>query len=162
VLFLDEPTAGVDPAGRRQFWEILFHLAREDGVAILVTTHYMSEAEHCDRLALMHAGRIVANAPPAELKSSLVAEAGELLEILTDAPDETMKRLSAAGFTGVTLHGRRVHLFSCNVGHDRIRIHEELARGRIPVQEIALRPVSLEDVFVYRIQALERAAGSVQ
>jgi ABC-2 type transport system ATP-binding protein len=75
VLFLDEPTAGVDPAGRRQFWDILFRLAREDSVAILVTTHYMTEAEHCDKIALMHAGRIVASGSPDELKSSLVAEA---------------------------------------------------------------------------------------
>src|SRR5581483_10399774 len=62
VLFLDEPTAGVDVLGRRQLWEILFHLSRDLGVAILVTTHYMTEAEHCDELAIMYAGRIVANA----------------------------------------------------------------------------------------------------
>ncbi|MDE3050337.1 MAG: ABC transporter ATP-binding protein, partial [Nitrospirota bacterium] len=60
VLFLDEPTSGVDPIGRRHFWDILSRLAREEGVAILITTHYMSEAEHCDNLALMYAGRIVA------------------------------------------------------------------------------------------------------
>ncbi|WP_312854530.1 ATP-binding cassette domain-containing protein [Paludibacterium denitrificans] len=55
VLFLDEPTSGVDPLGRRAFWDILFNLSRVDGVAMLVTTHYMSEAEHCDHLALMFA-----------------------------------------------------------------------------------------------------------
>jgi ABC-2 type transport system ATP-binding protein len=159
VLFLDEPTAGVDPAGRRQFWDILFRLAREDGVAILVTTHYMSEAEHCDQIALMHAGRIVASASPTELKSSLVAEAGELLEISAGQPEETLAKLSEAGFTGVSLHGRRVHLLSQAAARDEIRIRDELARWRIPVHEIALRPVSLEDVFVYRIEALERAAG---
>ena len=65
VLFLDEPTSGVDPIGRRRFWEILVRLARSDGVAILVTTHYMSEAEHCDHLALMYAGRMIADASPA-------------------------------------------------------------------------------------------------
>jgi ABC-2 type transport system ATP-binding protein len=64
VLFLDEPTSGVDPIGRRMFWDILFHLSRREGVAILVTTHYMSEAEHCDHLALMYAGRVVADASP--------------------------------------------------------------------------------------------------
>ena len=159
VLFLDEPTAGVDPAGRRQFWDILFRLAREDGVAILVTTHYMSEAEHCDQIALMHAGRIVASASPTELKSSLVAEAGELLEISAGQPEETLAKLSEAGFTGVSLHGRRVHLLSQAAARDEIQIRDELARRRIPVHEIALRPVSLEDVFVYRIEALERAAG---
>ena len=160
VLFLDEPTAGVDPAGRRQFWDILFRLAREDGVAILVTTHYMSEAEHCDQIALMHAGRIVANGSPRELKSSLVAEAGELLEISTGEPEETMASLSAASFTGLALHGQRVHLLSRNPANDEVRIREALIRSGIPVYSIAPRSVSLEDVFVYRIEALERAVAT--
>jgi len=159
VLFLDEPTAGVDPAGRRQFWDILFRLAREDGVAILVTTHYMSEAEHCDHIALMHSGRIVASASPAALKSSLVADAGELIEIATGQPEEALARLSEAGFVDVSLHGRRLHLFSPSVAADQLRIRDALIRRNIQVQEIALRPVSLEDVFVYRVQALEREAG---
>lgn len=157
VLFLDEPTAGVDPAGRRQFWDILFRLAREDGVAILVTTHYMSEAEHCDRIALMHAGRVVASGSPAELKEALVAEAGQLLEISTSQPEETMARLSAAGFTGLALHGRRAHLLSRAVTDDELRIRQVLGRSGIPVHSIARRPVTLEDVFVYRIEALESA-----
>ena len=159
VLFLDEPTAGVDPAGRRQFWDILFRLAREDGVAILVTTHYMSEAEHCDRIALMHAGRIVASASPADLKASLVADAGELLEISTRQPEEALATLSEAGFADVSLHGRRLHLLSRSVAADQLRIRDELTRRSISVQDIALRPVSLEDVFVYWVQALEREAG---
>lgn len=75
VLFLDEPTSGVDPIGRRRFWEILVHLARVEQVAILITTHYMSEAEHCDHLALMHAGRVIADASPAALKAALQKEA---------------------------------------------------------------------------------------
>jgi ABC-2 type transport system ATP-binding protein len=81
ILFLDEPTSGVDPVGRRRFWEILFRLSREDGVAILVTTHYMGEAEHCDHLALMFAGRVVADASPAVMKAEVEAEAGHLFEI---------------------------------------------------------------------------------
>jgi ABC-2 type transport system ATP-binding protein len=159
VLFLDEPTAGVDPAGRWQFWDILFRLAREDGVAILVTTHYMTEAEHCDKIALMHAGRIVASGSPEELKSSLVAEAGELLEISTKYPEETMALLAAAGLVGVSLDGRRVHLLSKASSNDEARIRRVLTRSGLPVLEIAIRPVSLEDVFVHRIRALEQAEG---
>jgi ABC-2 type transport system ATP-binding protein len=158
VLFLDEPTAGVDPAGRRQFWDILFRLAREEGVAILVTTHYMTEAEHCDRIALMHAGRIVAAGSPAQLKAALKAEAGGLLEITTAAPEETLARLAEAQFTGVSLHGRRIHLLSRALAQDQRRIRELLAQYQIPVQDIAPRPVSLEDVFVYRVEALEQTA----
>jgi len=76
VLFLDEPTSGVDPIGRRLFWDILLHLTRVDGAALLFTTHYMSETERCDRLGLMHAGRLIADAPPDELKRAVAAEAG--------------------------------------------------------------------------------------
>jgi ABC-type multidrug transport system ATPase subunit len=76
VLFLDEPTSGVDPLGRRRFWQILQQLAREDGVAILITTHYMSEAEHCDRVGLMHAGRLVELETPAAMKHALEVETG--------------------------------------------------------------------------------------
>jgi ABC-2 type transport system ATP-binding protein len=75
VLFLDEPTSGVDPIGRRRFWKILVHLARVEQVAILITTHYMSEAEHCDHLVLMHAGRVIADDSPAALKAALQQEA---------------------------------------------------------------------------------------
>ena len=67
ILFLDEPTSGVDPLGRRLFWDILRHLSRRAGVAVLITTHYMSEAEYCDHLALMYAGRVVADATPAAM-----------------------------------------------------------------------------------------------
>jgi ABC-2 type transport system ATP-binding protein len=76
VLFLDEPTAGVDVLGRRQLWEILFHLSRDLGVAILVTTHYMTEADHCDQLAIMYAGRIIANGSPVQLRRVLESETG--------------------------------------------------------------------------------------
>lgn len=159
VLFLDEPTAGVDPAGRRQFWDILFRLAREDGVAILVTTHYMSEAEHCDRIALMHAGQIVANGSPGELKSAVAGEAGELLEISTSQPEDAIDILSAAGFKGIAQHGRRVHLLSREAANDESRLRDILGQRGIEVLSVAQLPISLEDVFVYRIHALEQAAG---
>lgn len=76
VLFLDEPTAGVDVLGRRQLWQILFHLSRNLGVAILVTTHYMTEADHCDQLAIMYAGRIIANGSPVQMRRVLESEIG--------------------------------------------------------------------------------------
>ncbi len=76
ILFLDEPTSGVDPLGRRRFWDILCRLTRDDGVAVLVTTHYLSEVEHCDRVGLMYAGRLVADAAPAELRRQVGAELG--------------------------------------------------------------------------------------
>ena len=155
ILFLDEPTSGVDPIGRRRFWDLLVHLARVEQVAILITTHYMSEAEHCDRLALMHAGRIVADAPPAALKQALREEAGELLEVVTDRPLAAMALLTQAGFTGTALFGRHIHLFARDAHTATREIQAILASRGIALAGVTPRVPSLEDVFVYRITALE-------
>ncbi|WP_374502637.1 ATP-binding cassette domain-containing protein, partial [Zoogloea sp.] len=157
VLFLDEPTSGVDPIGRRMFWDILFHLSRREGVAILVTTHYMSEAEHCDHLALMYAGRVVADASPEAMKAEVSAESGQLLELRVDRPVPAQAALRAAGFASATLHGRAVHLLSRDAAADLARLPGKLAEAGITVQSATLRPLSMEDVFVQRITALEAA-----
>ncbi|MDA8260474.1 MAG: ATP-binding cassette domain-containing protein [Betaproteobacteria bacterium] len=155
VLFLDEPTSGVDPVGRRQFWDILFRLSREEGVAVLVTTHYMSEVEHCDRLALMYAGRIVADATPAQMKRELEAEAGSLLELEVSDPGRAAARLRVLGFKDAALFGRRVHLLSRVPEQDMVYLRKMLGESGIDVARIAPCPVSMEDVFVYRVSALE-------
>ncbi len=155
VLFLDEPTSGVDPLGRRRFWEILLRLAREDGVALLVTTHDMGEAEHCDRLALMYAGRVVAEGSPAELKRQVEAEAGQLLAIVADQPGKAVLALQRAGFAGAALFGTRVHLFCRDPVRDRDCACRTLEATGVAVRSVARRPPSLEDVFVYRVTALE-------
>ena len=159
VLFLDEPTSGVDPVGRRQFWDILFRLAREDGVAILVTTHYMSEAEHCDRLALMYAGRIVADAPPEALKTALEVEVGRLLEFDVADASRTLALVREAGFVEAYVYGAHVRLFSRAPDADSARIRSLLAGAGVALRAIAPQPLSMEDVFVYRVTALERAAA---
>lgn len=156
VLFLDEPTSGVDPIGRRHFWDILSHLSREEGVAILVTTHYMSEAEHCDHLALMYAGRVVADASPEEMKQQVTAEAGQLFDLLTDQPGLAVGILAGAGFTGAALFGTRIHLLSSDLERDEHRIRQVLASQGVTVQALTPRSLSLEDVFVYRVLALEK------
>lgn len=160
VLFLDEPTSGVDPIGRRRFWEILVRLARSDGVAILVTTHYMSEAEHCDHLALMYAGRMIADASPTEMKAALRAEAGELLELTTDRPLRALELLEQANFSGVALFGKRIHLLAPDPARTRQRIEALLAEHGIELREMQVRTPSLEDVFVYRILSRERAEAA--
>ena len=158
VLFLDEPTSGVDPIGRRRFWEILSRLAREEGVAILVTTHYLNEAEHCDRLALMYAGRIVAEGAPADLKRQVERETGRLLELVTDRPGRALAHLTASGFANAALFGTKVHVLSPDPRHDEGRIRDVLSRSGIPVESVRTRTPSLEDVFVSRVMALEQAA----
>src|SRR5512147_627963 len=156
VLFLDEPTSGVDPIGRRHFWDILSRLAREEGVAILVTTHYMSEAEHCDHLALMYAGRIVAEGSPAAMKDQVEHEAGHLLEVATDQPGAALRRLTQAGFAGAALFGTKIHLLSSDLVQDEVRIRAALLTDGVHIQNVTARPLSLEDVFVHRVMALER------
>ncbi|HYA40738.1 MAG TPA: ATP-binding cassette domain-containing protein [Syntrophobacteraceae bacterium] len=155
ILFLDEPTSGVDPVGRRRFWDILFRLSRLEGVAILITTHYMSEAEHCDHLALMHGGKIVADASPGEMKRGLQAEAGELLEVSTDAALDALDSLRKDGFEAAVLHGRQIRLFAPDRVQTEHRIRETLAGSGIRVLSVAEQPISMEEVFVYRILAME-------
>lgn len=156
VLFLDEPTSGVDPIGRRRFWDILVHLARVERVAVLITTHYMSEAEHCDHLALMHAGRVIADDSPAALKASLEQEAGQVLEIAAESPLAALEVLEQAGFSGPALFGRRIHLLARDPARDQARIRELLAGRGVRLLEITPLTPSLEDVFVHRILERER------
>jgi ABC-type multidrug transport system ATPase subunit len=158
VLFLDEPTSGVDPIGRRAFWETLFRLSREDRVAILVTTHYMSEAEHCDHLALMYAGRVVADDSPAGMKAAVELEAGKLLEISASDPRECIAALTAGGYPGASLFGKKLHLFSHAPDADRLRVATVLAQAGMTGVDVRARVLSMEDVFVYRVTALEAAA----
>lgn len=156
VLFLDEPTSGVDPIGRRHFWDILSRLAREEGVAILITTHYMSEAEHCDHLALMYAGRIVAEGSPAAMKDQVEHEAGQLLEVTTNQPGDALQRLAQVGLVGAALFGTKIHLLSKDPSTDETRLREALSSSSVHVQALAVRPLTLEDVFVHRVMTLER------
>ena len=155
VLFLDEPTSGVDPVGRRHFWDILVHLARVEQVAILVTTHYMSEAEHCDHLALMYAGRIIADDSPANMIQALQNEAGQLLDITTDNPLAALALLEQAKFKGVALFGKHIHLLAKDIEAAEKQIRALLDKQSIKLLTIEADAPTLEDVFVYRVLALE-------
>ncbi|MCE9657711.1 MAG: ATP-binding cassette domain-containing protein [Burkholderiales bacterium] len=157
VLFLDEPTSGVDPIGRRSFWEMLYRLSREERVAILVTTHYMSEAEHCDHLALMYAGRVVADDSPAGMKATVEQEAGHLLEITAPQPQAALDVLAQAGFAHGSLFGKLLHVLSSDPVHDIDRIATLLAGVGQRDVKVEPQPLSMEDVFVYRVTALEAA-----
>jgi ABC-2 type transport system ATP-binding protein len=157
VLFLDEPTSGVDPIGRRSFWEMLYRLSREERVAILVTTHYMSEAEHCDHLALMYAGRVVADDSPAGMKAAVEKEAGHLLEIAAPQPQAALDALAQAGYANASLFGKLLHVLSMDTVRDTGRIAALLAAAGQPDVKIEPQPLTMEDVFVYRVTALETA-----
>ncbi|MDK2126873.1 ATP-binding cassette domain-containing protein [Parachitinimonas caeni] len=154
VLFLDEPTSGVDPLGRRRFWDILFRLAREEGVAVLVTTHYMSEAERCDKLALMFAGRVVAEGTPASLKQALAARRGKLLALEVEAPRQALVQLQSAG-VDASLHGRRLHCFVADPAAEAPRLCQLLASAGLAARALGELPASMEDVFVALMTELE-------
>jgi ABC-2 type transport system ATP-binding protein len=153
ILFLDEPTSGVDPLARRQFWRLIEERARA-GTAVVVTTHYLEEAEHCRRLCFMSAGRMVAQGSPTEIKA---AQPGKLFEITTDAPDRAAEALEKSFVAWrVALFGTRLHLISLDDG-DLNRATEALRAAGVNVIETRPLPFSLEDAF---IGTIERAAAA--
>lgn len=156
VLFLDEPTSGVDPLGRRAFWEVLFKLSREENVTILVTTHYMSEAEHCDHIALMYAGRIVADASPDKLKADVEAQAGKLYELKTtgdaNQAQSMVDILQKNGFSSAALFGSRIHVMLPDPEQDLPRLQMLIEPCEIQFQQ---KRLSMEDVFVHIVTRLE-------
>jgi ABC-type multidrug transport system ATPase subunit len=158
VLFLDEPTSGVDPEGRRRFWEILFELSRNSGVAVLVTTHALAEAESCDAVVLMHAGRVVANASPRELKAELTRDAGQVVELVGEDPARLVRALGRAGIEAAPF-GRTAHVFWRDPQRDLPELRACLERQQVRLVSATIKPVTLEDVFIRRISALE-ARGS--
>jgi len=146
VLFLDEPTSGVDPLSRRSFWELIHDMARQ-GVTVFVTTHYMEEAEYCNRLALMSRGKIIALGTPGELKKQWMPESVIDLEC-----DDIMKAAELleeeAAFTEVAVFGSVLHLVAPDADRAVKRAREVLSEGGISISRIEPITPSLEDVFV--------------
>ena len=155
VLFLDEPTSGVDPVGRRAFWDILYRLSREDKVTILVTTHYMSEAEHCDHIALMYAGRVVADASPEQLKAGVEKDGGKLYELATATPQPVIDMLRQEQLGQAALFGARVHLLLPDPQNELPRLQALLTTHGLQVDAVTPRRLSMEDVFVHLVTKLE-------
>jgi ABC-2 type transport system ATP-binding protein len=150
ILFLDEPTSGVDPISRRNFWDLIYAMAAQ-GTTVFVTTHYMEEAEYCHRLALMNRGRLIALDTPARLRAGM---ASPLLEIDTDASPRAVAVLAGApGVIEVGLFGRAVHALVEDATAARAAFPALLARNGIAVRGITEIAPSLEDVFVARVQA---------
>jgi ABC-2 type transport system ATP-binding protein len=150
MLFLDEPTAGVDPISRRAFWGLLYQLA-EGGTTIFVTTHYMDEAEHCQALAFIHGGRIIARGSPEEIKRLQMR--GQVLEIDCDQPDVAIGVLRGLGlFEEVALYGALIHVVAQGVAEHRERIKQALAGAGIEVRAVDLIAPSLEDVFISNVR----------
>jgi ABC-2 type transport system ATP-binding protein len=154
ILFLDEPTSGVDPISRRNFWDLIHEMATQ-GVTIFVTTHYMEEAEYCDRLALIYRGELTAAGTPQELKLKLMKE--EVLELKSDHPQDLIEPLGKVpGVKEVALFGRGLHLVVDDFQKVKPALDESLSKLNIPAQNLKKIEPSLEDVFVSLIEERER------
>ena len=159
VLFLDEPTSGVDPIARSAFWGLIHDLA-ESGRTVFVSTHYMDEAEYCNRLALMYRGKVIALGAPAELKKGLTGHT--LLDLETADPLAAMRALeSATGVRDVAVFGRGLHvtLSEEDAAGGIERVRQALAAEAIEVRRLGQIEPSMEDVFVAMIEAEERKAA---
>jgi ABC-2 type transport system ATP-binding protein len=156
ILFLDEPTSGVDPISRRNFWDMIYALA-ERGVTILVTTHYMEEAEFCDRLVLIYQGRLIARGAPRDLKKLVPDDIfavypdrlGESLEVLRQLPQ----------FGDVAVFGDGLHLTTAHPDLSETELRETLAAHGIEVRALHRVKPTLEDAFIFLI---ERAGNEGQ
>jgi ABC-2 type transport system ATP-binding protein len=160
VVFLDEPTSGVDPLSRRSFWELIYAMA-ERGVTVFVTTHYMEEAEYCDKLGLIYRGRLAALGTPQELKSTGIS--AQILDLRCPLPQqvlESVQKLPAV--SGAALFGEGIHFVAEDAAAAKVELQELLAR--FSLAEVKIEPVSpsIEDVFVSLIERVDREAANGQ
>ncbi len=148
VLFLDEPTAGVDPVSRRDFWSLLYDLAA-GGTTILVTTHYMDEAEHCNRLGFIYGARLIAEGPPDTLKAT--TSAGQIITVTPSSVGAGYAALRAAlpGAT-VSILGNIVHVLGADV--EESAVAGALTKAGLTYRDLGRTLPSLEDLFVMLIQ----------
>ena len=150
MIFLDEPTAGVDPISRREFWDLLYALS-DEGRTIFVTTHYMDEAEHCHRLAFIQRGRLVALGSPEEIK--LEKMRGQVMEIDCAAPEVAMGVLRETGlFDEVSLYGALIHIVAEGAEAHRPQVKAALQDAGVEIWSIEIIAPSLEDVFIASVR----------
>jgi ABC-2 type transport system ATP-binding protein len=150
ILFLDEPTSGVEPTSRRRFWDLIYRLS-EDGVTVLITTHYMDEAEYCNRIALINQGKLVALGSPGELKRTSLH--GNLFLVDCDDPGALLGALQTApGIADVAPFGSSLHLMVDQAEADIPRIEQFLAARGLGWTKIEPINPTLEDVFVQLVK----------
>jgi ABC-2 type transport system ATP-binding protein len=158
IVFLDEPTGGVDPASRRRFWELINELS-ERRVTVFVTTHYLDEAEYCNDIRLIHAGRIVAGGSPRELKEHVIRN--PILEVSTDRAVDALEALRREPWVLETsIFGTSLHVGVADEGEGRRLVGERLAREGIVPSRIDRIVPSLEDVFIHKIEEQSGSPGA--
>ncbi len=156
ILFLDEPTTGVDPVSRRDFWRILYSLVGR-GMTLVVSTPYMDEAERCNRIAFMYAGRIIVCDSPDNLRNRMM---GDLVELICHPQREAKHLLShTAGVQGVQVFGERLHVWLQNAERDVSLIQRTLAQANVRIEHLQPMSPGLEDVFVAIMEAQRGTGG---
>lgn len=157
ALFLDEPTAGVDPISRRAFWELIYELA-EGGTTILVTTHYMDEAEHCQELVFIQRGNLVAQGSPEEVKVTQMH--GDVVEVDTANAGQAIPLLRNLNlFEEVALYGSLIHVVTANAQEHIPLIKQTLTGHGLNVTSVERIAPSLEDVFISSAREAEKVVG---
>jgi len=145
ILFLDEPTAGADPPSRQRIWDLLYQAAAE-GQTILVTTHYVEEAERCQTIGFMHQGRFIGAGSPEQCKADM---AEDLLEVdALPVMEAAALARGLGGVTGVSIYGHTLRVFAKTTTHLRHHLQEALTAGGITVKNIRAVTPTLEDVFM--------------
>ncbi len=158
IIFLDEPTSGVDPIMRNHFWELIKEMAK-NGVTVFVTTHYMDEAENCSRMALIYKGTIIAMGTPHELKTKFMKN--NVLEISLPNSQEWIKKLTTLSAVQETaLFGTIIHAVVEDAQAAIPLIEKLLAQEKMQDYRITRIPPSLEDVFVSLIQSYDKQKGN--
>jgi len=150
ILFLDEPTSGVDPISRRVFWDLIHDMVAR-GVTVLVTTHFMDEAEFCSRIGLISAGKLIALNTPSAIRKDAVNE--DLFELAS--PSLSAAKQKAEGIDGIeacSYFGHRLHVFCRRGVYDEPGLGAVLKNGGVEVESARLVPVTLEDAFVRMVQ----------
>lgn len=150
VLLLDEPTTGVDPVSRRDFWRLLYSLL-EEGVAILTSTAYLDEAERCHRVALMHQGRLLFSDTPANLKQQL---SGMVLAVFSREPRRVREALRGSpAIASLVMTGDGVHLVvKSKAASSREEVLGQLRQAGVPFDDVVPATASIEDLFVHAVR----------
>lgn len=154
VIFLDEPTSGVDPISRRRFWDLIYELSGK-GVTIFVTTHYMDEAEYCDRIALIYRGELIALGTPETLKRETMQET--VLDLQCERPGEALERIGRLDrVKEVALFGKGLHVVVAGADEGAREIRGVLDEAGLAIARMEAITPSMEDVFVSLIEARDR------
>jgi len=155
IIFLDEPTSGVDPITRANFWDTIKQLAAQ-GVTVFVTTHYMDEAENCNRMVLIYHGTIIAQGTPQEMKTKIIKD--EMLEISLSSSQDWLEKISKlAGVKEAALFGSNIHVVVSDSSQATSSINEFLGQAKAGEFSVNRITPSLEDVFVYSIENYDKS-----